>query len=176
MSHRKILGILLGVSLLGAIIGFGLNFPDKIKLCESPYGTYGDCTTKLNVNFLKSIGICSDRNYGYEPEPNYCLYRGDETIGQPVMIWSSLLFIIFFILIFLSKEIFKTWKKIAIVLIPVSIILIIITPIQCSAPLGLCFDKSRLTIFLSVIFSIISLIIIIYKSVRILLAKRKARR
>lgn len=176
MSHRKILGILLGVSLLGAIVGLSLNFPDKIGVCDSSYGTYGDCTTKLNVNFLKSVGICSDRNYGYEPESNYCSYIGDENIGQPVVIWSFLLSILFLILIFLSKEIFKTWIKFAIIVVPISVVLISGTPIQCSAPLGLCFDKSRLTIFLSVIFAIISLIIIIYKSVRILLARRKAGR
>lgn len=175
MSHRKILGILLGASLLGAIVGFGLNFPDKIGICDSSYSNRTDCTTELNVSFLKSVGICSDRNYGYEPEPNYCSYIGDENIGQPVTTWSSLLFIIFFILIFLPKEIFKTWIKFAIVVVPISAILISGTPIQCNAPLGLCFDKSRLTIFLSVIFSIISLIIIIYKSMRILLVRRKAK-
>lgn len=175
MSHRKILGILLGLSLLGAIVGFGLNFPDKIGICDSSYGNYNDCTTKLNVNFLKSVGICSDRNYGYEPESNYCSYIGDENIGQPVVIWSFLLLIIFLILIFLSKEIFKTWIKFAIVIVPICIFLISATPVQCMAPLGLCFDKSRLTIFLSVIFAILSLIIIIYKSVRILLARRKSR-
>lgn len=174
MSHRKILGILLGVSLLGFFVGLGLNFPNKIGICDSSYSTRNDCTTKLNISFLKSVGICSDRNYGYEPDSNYCSYIGDENIGQPVIIWSSLLFIIFFILIFLSKEILKTWKKFALVIVPLSVIAIITSPISCQGIM--CYNKETITLFSSIGFSIISLIIIIYKSVRILLVRRKSGR
>ena len=175
MNHRKILGILLGLSLFGIVAGFGLNFPDKIRLCDSPYGGYGDCNTKLNVDFLKKVGFCSNSKYSYNQVPsNYCSYIGAENIGQPIMIWSFLLFIVFVTLIFLSKEVFSTWKKFAIVIIPLSIIAIIATPISCQGIM--CYNKETTTLILGIGFAILSLIIIIYKSVRMFLARRKSAR
>lgn len=145
MSHRKILAILLGMSILGIITGFFIVYPESFGVCVNNQ----DC---MDSEFL--------------------IFN----IAHPLVLGLIPLLPILFILLFLPKEIFKTWKKFAIVLIPISIILITITPIQCSAPLGMCFDKKLITRFLSITFSIISLIIIIYKSVRILLMRRKQRK
>lgn len=95
-------------------------------------------------------------------------------VGHPLVVGLIPLIPILFILLFFSKEIFNTWKKFAIFLIPLSIILIIITPVYCHAPLNLCFNKILTTRFTSIGFSILSLIIIIYKIIRLKLAKRKA--
>lgn len=144
MNHRKILGILLGVSILGIMLGFFIVYPEYFGVCTDGQ----DCIDSKFLIF---------------------------NVAHPLVLGLIPLAPILFILFFLPRTIFNTWKKLAVFLIPISIILIIITPVYCDAPLGLCFDKKLITQFLSISFSIISLIIIIYKSVRILLAGRKAR-
>jgi len=143
MNHRKILGILLGLSLLG--LGAGLAFFPG------------------NYSFCRTFQSCSDSDFLIL------------NVGHPLVVGLIPFIFILFLLFFFSKNIFNTWKKFAIVLIPISIILITITPVYCDAPLNLCFNKILTTRFTSIGFAIISLIIIIYKSVRILLAKRKVR-
>lgn len=144
MSHRKILGILLGLSILGVVL----------SLAFSP-GIY---------SFCRIFQSCTDSDF--------IIFN----IAHPLVLGLIPLLPILVILILLPGAIFNAWKRFAIFLIPISIILITITPVQCSAPLGMCFDKILTTRFTSIGFVIISLIIIIYKSVRILLAKRKSRR
>ena len=144
MSHRKILGILLGLSLLG--LGAGLTFFPG------------------NYSFCHTLQSCTDSDFLIL------------NVGHPLVVGLIPLIFILIILFFFPSEVFKFWKKFAIILIPISIILITITPVYCDAPLNLCFNKILTTRFTSIIFAIISLIIIIYKSVRILLARRKAKR
>lgn len=143
MSHRKILGILLGVSILGIISGFFIVYPEYFGVCVNNQ----DCIDSKFLIF---------------------------NIAHPLVLGLIPLLPILFILLFLPRAIFNTWKKFAVFIIPISIVLIIITPVYCHAPLGLCFDKKLTTQFLSISFAIISLIIIIYKSVRILLERKKS--
>jgi len=145
MSHRKILGILLGLSILGIVAGFFIVYPEY-------------------------FGICSDDQNCIDSK--FLIFN----IAHPLVIGLIPLIPILVILFFFSREVFSTWKKFAIVLIPISIILITITPVYCDAPLNLCLDKKLSTWLYSIGFSILSLIIIIYKSVLILLARQKARR
>ena len=144
MNHRKILGILLGLSILGVVS----------SLAFSP-GIY---------SFCRIFQSCTDSDFIIL------------IFAHPLVLGLIALLPILVILIILPRAIFNTWKRFAIFLIPISIVLIIITPVYCHAPLGMCFDKKLITRFLSITFAIISLIIIIYKSVRILLARRKAKR
>src|SRR3989338_5983311 len=102
MSHRKILGILLGISILGLITGLAFLYPEK-------------------------IGICS-------PDDRQCIYPRAFNFGKPLSLGLIPFTPLLFILIFLPSEIFKTWKKFAIIIVPISVILISGTPIQCSAP------------------------------------------
>ena len=142
MNYRKILGILLGLSLLG--LGVGLSFFPG------------------NYSFCHVLQSCSDSSFLIL------------NVGHPLVVGLIPFVFVLIILFFFSREVFSTWKKFAIVLIPISIILITITPVYCDAPLNLCLNKILVTRFTSIGFSILSLIIIIYKSVRILLAKRKS--
>ena len=142
MNHRKILGILLGLSILGIVVGFFIVYPEYFGIC----GVDQNCIDSKFLIF---------------------------NVAHPLVIGLIPLVPILVIMLFLSREVFETWKKFAIVLIPISVILITITPVYCDAPLNLCLDKKLITWLTSIGFSILSLIIIIYKSVRILLAGRK---
>ena len=144
MNHRKILGILLGLSILGVVS----------SLAFSP-GIY---------SFCRIFQSCTDSDFIIL------------NIAHPLVLGLIPLLPILVILIILPRAIFNTWKRFAIFLIPISIVLITITPVQCSAPLGMCFDKIVTAKLTSISFAIISLIIIIYKSVRIIWASRKSKR
>lgn len=144
MNHRKILAILLGLSLV--LLGVGLAFFPG------------------NYSFCHILQICSDSSFLIL------------NVGHPLVVGLIPFIFVLFILLFLSREIFNAWKKFTIVFIPISVILIIITPVYCNAPLNMCFNKILTTRFTSIGFAILSLIIIIYKSVRILLARRKIKR
>ncbi len=104
------------------------------------------------------FGIC-----GIDDRVN-CRYFLGFNFGHPLYYGLIPLIPILIILQFFRREVFVTWRKFAVVLIPIIIITIIITPVQCNAPLGLCFDKKSITRFLSMDFAILSLIIIFTKS------------
>ncbi len=101
--------------------------------------------------------LCSDNDYD-------CINFWTFSLGHPIVLGLIPLIPILIILQFFRMEVFKTWGKFALVLIPIIIITIIMTPVQCNAPLGLCFDKKSITRFLSMDFAILSLIIIFTKS------------
>ena len=142
MNHRKILGILLGLSLLGIVVGLIFLYPEK-------------------------IGVCS-------PNDRECIYPRAFSIGEPLTFGFIPFIPLLIILFFFYKEIFKTWGKFALVIIPLSIIVIISTPVSCHSIL--CFNKELMAWSLSILFLILSLIIIIYKSAQMFLARKNTDR
>ncbi len=108
--------------------------------------------------------LCLENDYN-------CIDFWTFSLGHPIVLGLIPFVPILILLLFFPKEVFKTWSRFAIVLIPIIIGLIVITPIQCDAPLGLCFDKKSITWFLSESFAVISIIIIIIKAI---LVRRKA--
>lgn len=106
------------------------------------------------------FGLCSNNSLA-------CIEMFSESLAQPLFLGSMSLVVTSFILLFLKPEIFKTWSKFAIFAIPILAVFIITTPVQCSAALGMCLDKELASWFSSILFLIISLIIIIYKSIKL---------
>jgi len=82
---------------------------------------------------------------------------------EPLQIASIFLGIVFFILIFVSKELFNTWKKFAFIYIPIGLVLIVITPIQSHGFLSLTPDRYDITNFVSYGFLIMSILVLIIK-------------
>ncbi|MBM2817858.1 MAG: hypothetical protein HW401_448 [Parcubacteria group bacterium] len=142
MSHRKILGILLGLSILGLITGLTFLYPEKIGLCA--------------------------------PDDRQCIYPRAFSVGEPLTFGLIPFIPLLILLLFFPKEVFNTWKKFALVIIPISAIIIIATPVDCKNIL--CLNKEPMAWILSIIFALISLIIVIYKSLRMFLARRKSAR
>lgn len=89
----------------------------------------------------------------------------DESIGIPVFLFSVALLVVYFLFLFMREEIFNYWKRFAKIFLPIAIILIIITPTQYGGFVGV--DKELATWFLAVAFLIISLGIIIWKSIQL---------
>lgn len=78
-----------------------------------------------------------------------------------VFIWSSALFILTFVLAFMSKKVAYCWSKFSKFYIPTALIVIILSPSIDSSIFG--FDKKFMSWFLASIFLLISLIIITRK-------------
>lgn len=94
-----------------------------------------------------------------------CTSRYVLNIGQPIFLSTIFLPLIFLILFFTKPEVFKTWSKFAIFAIPLIALFIISTPVQCGGGyIGMCLNKEMASIFSSIGFFIISLLIIIFKS------------
>ena len=136
----------------------------------------------VTVLFLVGFLLTSDflfNVFGYCPEgegyifgsESRCFNHLGDSIGQPLLMLSLSLMIITFILLFLRPEIFKTWSKFAMVAIPLGAILIALTPVQSSsgviAGLGIGEDRESVTWAVSILFLLISLTIIVIKSIKL---------
>jgi len=107
-----------------------------------------------------SLGFCTDGSLD-------CIELFSEKIAQPLFLVSISLFFISIVLFFTKQEVFKAWSRFALVAIPLLALWIILTPVRCGAALGICLDKEIVSWISSVGFLIVSLVIIIYKSLRL---------
>lgn len=83
------------------------------------------------------------------------------SVGEPLLFGAIPLFITFLILLFLRKETYDTWKKFAIVYLPLAFILIFTTPVSSGF---LQMDRELMSLWTAGIFLVISLGIIAYKA------------
>jgi hypothetical protein len=105
----------------------------------------------------EQVGICS-------PDKTFtCIEPIGNNIGQPLFIESVALALVFLILLFLSPLYFQNWLKYAAWFIPVAILWIISSDVNCSGGLGLglCFDKELATWWSGGIYLVLSLVVII---------------
>lgn len=133
MSHKKTVGILLGLSVLCFVVGILFTTPEQYGIC--PLDTTFSCIEPLGNN-----------------------------IGQPLFMGSLVLVIIFLILFFLPHNFFRAWLKYVAWFIPVAILWIATSDVNCGGYLPVCFDKELATWWSSGIFLVLSLIVIIAAS------------
>ena len=88
------------------------------------------------------------------------------SFGLPLAISMPIITIVLGVLLFFSSSVFKLWSKFAIVFIIISILAEAFAPNYCHGFFDICINKYLLTWFLSIIFLLISLAIIIYKKVK----------
>jgi len=109
------------------------------------------------IVFPDKVGLCKIQDNG-------CIYNFPVfTLGQPLFLLSISFFITSLFLFFAREEVFKTWGKFALGFLPLTILLIWISP-TISNDLITPFDKKLTATFLSVLFFLISLVIIAVKS------------
>lgn len=102
------------------------------------------------------------------------LQRGG--IAEYLFGFSISLFLVSILLLFFSETIFNSWKKFAQIYIPISIILVLLAPNFVNTGMGVVgygFDKETTTWWLSGIFFVVSLIIIIRQSLKLRSVKQK---
>ncbi|MFA5830248.1 MAG: hypothetical protein WC878_00285 [Candidatus Paceibacterota bacterium] len=100
---------------------------------------------------------------------DYCYDHINDTFAVFVMLFAPLTCLFSFILLFLKEESFQLWQNFAVVWIPLSLLLIVISPAQSDCFFGsgfICngFDREGMIWFTAGIFFIVSLIIIAVKS------------
>lgn len=137
MNHKKILGGLLALSVIGILVGFFLTDPLAFGLCRSDY-----------LYVFDGVERCRDPIA--------------DILGQPLLFGFMPLLIVFLILLFLPQPYFKNWLKYAAWYIPVGALWIIASDVTCGGGLGLgmCFDKELATWWSSGIYLVLSLIVI----------------
>lgn len=149
MSHNLTIGLLLLFSALLATTGVLIMNMGNIGFCRSAYVyTFGELD---NIN---------------NPNTTGCMDPLIDNVGQPLMIVSIAVALLFLVLLFLPKKVFTAWLKYVAWLIVPATIWIITTPVTCSAPLSLCFDKELATYYASGAFAAISLVAIVVSSLR----------
>ncbi len=128
----------------------------------------------ISILAIDKLNFCST-NHLYENANAlfsiFCSQFVGEGILLPIWIFSGVVAVISFILLFLKKQIFTAWKKFAIYFIAISAIWIIIAPEGCGGGFGgfggCVFDKETTAMFTAGLFFIISLFIIAIKSWRL---------
>lgn len=111
------------------------------------------------------VGICQKT---YEFGGNvYCSDEAIEALGQPIFFLSICALIPSFFLMFLEKKAQASWIKFAVWWLPLSAVLIAITPSTSGAWMPIYFfGKEMITWFMGGLFTLISLILIALKTFR----------
>ena len=127
------------IVLVFALVGLFIASPEMFGRCDAEIAEFGYCDAPLA-----------------------------ESVGQPIIMFSISILILFCILSFLRPEVFKSWSKFALFGLPIGIILIAITSPQGSGSFATPdIDREIITWFVSILFLAISLIIIIVKSLKL---------
>jgi cytochrome bd-type quinol oxidase subunit 2 len=102
------------------------------------------------------------------PTPTDVCLRYDE-LSVFLILFSAPVFLLSLILLFLREEIFRSWKHFAYWWLPISAFFIMLAPStdRGSFDFGMGFDREAVTWFFAVLFFLISLILIIYKSIKL---------
>ncbi len=117
--------------------------------------------------FIIGFGIVYPEIMGFcKLNDDNCIFKFPVfSIGESLLIGSPFLIAVSILLIFLKKEFYYFWKKFAKIFLPIAIILIIITPTQYGGFVGI--NKEMIVWFLSILFLITSIGIIIWKSIEL---------
>ncbi|HBR78872.1 MAG TPA: hypothetical protein DEA46_00390 [Candidatus Moranbacteria bacterium] len=86
-------------------------------------------------------------------------------VGMPLFLFSISLLFIFSIFLLAKEEIFNIWKKFVKIFLPVAMLIIIVTPTTYGGFVGI--DKELATWWLAGLFLIVSIGIIIWKSIQL---------
>jgi hypothetical protein len=98
---------------------------------------------------------------------DFCFAHQDSTIF--VLLFSAPLFLLSLILLFLRKEVYESWKKFALWWLPISFLFILGAPSSGGGSIGIggSIDREIVTWWFAGLFFIISLVLIIYKSIKL---------
>jgi len=123
-------------------------------------------TSKIILSVCSFLIFVGGLSYSCAPDGIFSCHSYFKNIPFSVWIISCLVFLISLILLFLRSEIFKSWIKFSTLFVLVYAILIYLAPSQTSDFIT-PFDKKLTAWVLSFLFAIISLILIIYKSIKL---------
>jgi len=141
---NKTLIYILGGACAVFVLAFILSDPLRFGICRNSY-------TWIPQNDGVMVTECSD----------------DASFIQAPAMFSVVLFFLSLILLFLREEIFKSWKTFAIWWIPLSALFILSAPSSGGGSIGIGggIDREIVTWWFAGLFLIISLVLIIYKSI-----------
>lgn len=146
------------------IAGTGLLYPEESRICiPGTLDASGSCTTFFPPALLKIIGICSS----YYDSAVQCDYVGDKALAEPLLLFGLVGIISLSVLLATPKKVHESWSRLFIYALPILFLLDLLIPARCDSALGLCLDRELGTIFLSSVFFLMSLILIVYKLVQL---------
>ncbi|MBI4094898.1 MAG: hypothetical protein HY435_01760 [Candidatus Liptonbacteria bacterium] len=150
MNKKRAIITPLVLSFIGLLVGYVLINPIAFSLCRSEYiYHYGDLGSITNP---PTIG---------------CLDPIMENIGEPLLIGSIPIIVIFLALLLVGESIFITWQKFAKIYLPIAVALIIFAPSDGGGFFPGMFDKEITTWFVSGLYLAVSLGIIIFKGIKL---------
>ena len=128
--------VILGVVILLVLLGLLIVYPDAFGLCQ-----------KADTSCIFKYPVFS--------------------LGEPLMIGMGSMFILIGIIQFVQENTYRDWRKFAMWAIPLGAILIALSPVQGSGVIGIpSFDREIVTWIVSVVFLVVSLIIMALRSRR----------
>ena len=123
--------------------------------------------TGLSIFFgmADKVGLCLVDSIYYDTD---CMTLYTEIIAQPIFFFSISIFLTGLSLLFVCEETYLAWRKFAIFAIPIGVIILIFTPVDDGGGFfisGPDFTKETASWGVSIVFLLISLIIIVRKSI-----------
>jgi len=143
---NKILIYILGGSFVVFVLSVIFSEPLRFGVCRNIY-------TWIPQNDGVEVTGCSD----------------DTGIAQAPGMFSFIVFLLSLILLFLHKEIFQSWKIFTYWWLPISFLFILGAPSSGGGSIGIggSIDREIVTWWFAGLFLVISLILIIYKSIKL---------
>lgn len=127
----------------------------------------------VSSSFALKIGLCAPYTQYFEPNECEAIIK---TTAGPIAVWSSVLFLMLIILLFLRKEVFKPWFIFSAVTLPLFGILTSLSEPRCSGGLFFgCDDRIGTAWILTIPYLLFSTIVIIRKEVIVHYGKPKAK-
>ncbi len=129
-------------------------------------------TRKQSIIYLISsiVAVAGIAFYGYKDYIGICSYKdwscayNLSLVFAPIFIALLIAISVLIVKIITQPSIFNAWKKFAAIYIPIAALLIMMFPKSCGF---MCFDREMAAVWLSAIYVIVSLIIIIKKSIKL---------
>ena len=134
MGYKKKLYIYIGITIVAFVVSMILGLYELFEVC-TPFSSY----TCLNI----------------------------ARFWAEALFFSSVsLFLTFLILLFTKEAVFSSWKKFGIWYIPLAALLIFLAPSSSGGSFGFSMgiDREGVTMFISAVFLIVSILIIVVKS------------
>jgi len=116
------------------------------------------------------IGIALDKSHiiGLCDKRALSCRQSLDSIGKPLEVFFFYSIFPFFALLFVKKAVYESWKKFATYFLPIAAVWVLLAPESSGGPFKIPLDsRPQVIFFLSILFLIISLLIIIIKSIKL---------
>lgn len=106
----------------------------------------------LLLSFPQATGICAENDW-------VCISRFSTNAGEPLVLFFAFFIPSMLVVLVFRNIVYQTWKKLALVYLPLSALWIVFAPVTCGGFISFCLNKEKVSWLTAAIFLIITLLL-----------------